>query len=267
MHKPTTNSNGDLTPSLQKHSCQATKRKQNEPDNVDGKSVEWRDYIVHFDQVSAWNGCNYPEKAQQLVMSLRRQAQKLLGELTETELNSFNDRKRILSQRYDPQERSVAYRCEFRARKRQKNESPSDFAYALRRLACLAFPEMPYECRKINILEQYLNSVGSTELKEHVICRHPKSLDEAISHTVEYEAVKGNQTVPSKPSHDEGYVPAVKQNRKVNSNMKQSNYAELNELIDTMNSCMEKWNKTLEQLQQINKQKSSQPGKNYLLAL
>ncbi|MEW8548365.1 MAG: hypothetical protein AB2693_33100 [Candidatus Thiodiazotropha sp.] len=255
--------NKDMAYSQHAHSYQPAKRKHKEPDKFDGKSVEWRDYIVHFDQVSSWNGWNDSEKAQQLAMSLRGQAQKLLGELTETELNSYSELKRILSQRYDPQERSFAYRCEFRARKRQKNESPSDFAYALRRLACLAFPDMPYECREINVLEQYLNTVGSTDLKEHVIFRHPKSLDEAISHTVEYEAVKGNQTVPSKPSNDEGYVQAVKHNQKEIPNTKHNTYEQLNQLIDTMNSCMEKWNKTLEHMQQINKAKAKQSGKNY----
>ena len=112
-----------------------------------------------------WNNWSPTEKTLQLAMSLRDQAQKVLGELKPGELNNYESFKRILSQRYDPQERSVAYRCEFRARKRQKNESPSEFAYALRRLACLAYPDMPYDCREINVLEQYLNSVGSTELK------------------------------------------------------------------------------------------------------
>ena len=134
---------------------QAIKRKEKEPDKFDGRNIEWRDYIVHFEQVSMWNNMSPTEKAQQLAMSLRGQAQKLLDELKPGELIKYESLKRILSQRYDPQERSVAYRCEFRARKRQKNESPSDFAYALRRLACLAYPDMPYDCREINVIEQY----------------------------------------------------------------------------------------------------------------
>ena len=241
---------------------QAIKRKEKEPDKFDGRNIEWRDYIVHFEQVSTWNNWSPTEKAQQLAMSLRGQAQKLLGELKPGELNNYESLKRILSQRYDPQERSVAYRCEFRARKRQKNESPSDFAYALRRLACLAYPDMPYDCREINVLEQYLNSVGSTELKEHVIFQHP--LDAAISHTVEYEAVKGNQVAPSKPNiqHDEGYIQPVKQCQK-DKNVPPNTYKELNDLIQTLNICMEKWNKTLEQLQQRNKQRTNVANKDY----
>ena len=105
---------------------------------------------------------------------------------------------------------------------------------------------MPYDCREINVLEQYLNSVGSTELKEHVIFQRPKSLDAAFSHTVGYEAVKGNQVAPSKPNipHDEGYIQAVKQGQKEKT-VPPNTYKELNDLIQTLNICMEKWNKTL----------------------
>lgn len=101
---------------------QAIKRKEKEPDKFDGRNIEWRDYIVHFEQVSMWNNWSPTEKAQQLAMSLRGQAQKLLGELKPGELINYESLKRILSQRYDPQERSVAYRYEFRARRLQKNE-------------------------------------------------------------------------------------------------------------------------------------------------
>ena len=62
---------------------------------------------------------------------------------------------------------------------------------------------MPYDCREINVLEQYLNNIGSSDLKEHVIFRHPKSVDEAIAYTVEYEAVKGIQVFTSKPKTEQ----------------------------------------------------------------
>ena len=94
---------------------------------------------------------------------------------------------------------------------------------------------MPYDYREINVLEQYLNTVRTSELKEHVIFRHPKSVDEAISHTVEYEAVKGVQTTPLKPTlhEDVGYVQAVKQNQIQNTESPSNIIAELNNLKQT----------------------------------
>ena len=70
--------------------------------------------------------------------------------------------------------------------------------YALRKQVSLAFPEMPCDCREINVLEQYLSTIGTSELKEHVIFKNPKSVDEAIAYTVEYETVKCCQFSPSK---------------------------------------------------------------------
>ena len=233
------------------------KRKEKEPDKFDGKNVEWRDYIVHFEKVAMWNNWHDSEKAQQLAMCLRGQAQKLLGQLRPSELNDFEQLKRVLTQRYDPQERSVAYRCEFCSRKRQKNESPSDFAYALRRLVSLAFPEMPYDCREINVLEQYLSTLGTSELKEHVIFKNPKSVDEAIAYTVEYEAVKGCQFFPSKPANqqEEGYVQAIKHNTSM-AEQTSYNQSDLNKLIQTLNESVEKWNQTLQKLSRANTNRS-----------
>ena len=233
------------------------KRKEKEPDKFDGRNVEWRDYIVHFEKVAMWNNWHDSEKAQQLAMCLRGQAQKLLGQLRPSELNDFEQLKRVLTQRYDPQERSEAYRCEFRSRKRQKNESPSDFAYALRRLVSLAFPEMPYDCREINVLEQYLSTLGTSELKEHVIFKNPKSVDEAIAYTVEYEAVKGCQFFPSKPANqqEEGYVQAIKHNTSM-AEQTSYNQSDLNKLIQTLNESVEKWNQTLQKLSRANTNRS-----------
>lgn len=242
-----------------------TKRKEKEPDKFDGRNVEYRDFIAHFETVALWNKWDQTEKAQQLAMCLRGQAQKLLGELKPNELNDYDHLRKILSQRYDPQERSVAYRCEFRSRKRQKNENPSDFAYALKRLACLAYPEMPYDCREINVLEQYLNNIGSSDLKEHVIFRHPKSVDEAIAYTVEYEAVKGIQVFPSKPKteQEQGVVQALKSNQNSKSETTPNIQSSLNDLLQALNVCMEKWNKTLHDLQCANKNKSRKRNTGY----
>lgn len=57
-------------------------RKEKEPDKFDGRLVEWKDFIVHFEQVSSCNRWTYDEQGQQLVMCLIGEAQKLLGDLT-----------------------------------------------------------------------------------------------------------------------------------------------------------------------------------------
>ena len=117
-------------------------RKEKEPDKFDGRSVEWKDFIVHFEQVSSWNKWSYNEQGQQLIMCLRGEAQKLLGDFTVEQRSDYASLKSILTKRFNPQELVIAHRCEFRSRRRKFGASPSDFGYSLRRLGCLAFPDM-----------------------------------------------------------------------------------------------------------------------------
>jgi hypothetical protein len=185
------------------------KRLETQPDKFDGKVVDWRDYVVHFEQVATWNGWSDVEKAQQLTMSLRGTAQKLLGDLTPEQLNNYSTLKYVLEQRFSPIEREAAYRCEFRTRKRQRGESSSDYGYALRRLGYRAFPQVEHNAREIYVIDQFINGLGEQGLRRHVQFGHPTTLEVAISLAVEYEAFEGSHNLASKPqaSRDSDCVP------------------------------------------------------------
>ncbi|CAC5367719.1 unnamed protein product [Mytilus coruscus] len=120
------------------------RRKQKEPDSFDGKCSEWVDYIIHFEQVASWNQWTDREKAQQLTMCLRGYAQKILSDLTLGQMSDYNALKNVLSQRFNPREGEVAYRCEFRNRRRQNDETVAEYGYGLRRLAQQAYPTIRY---------------------------------------------------------------------------------------------------------------------------
>lgn len=62
--------------------CSDTILIEKEPEKFDGRSIDWQDYIISFEQVADWNGWNERERAQQLIMSLKGNAQKLLSECT-----------------------------------------------------------------------------------------------------------------------------------------------------------------------------------------
>ena len=78
------------------HNDNITKRKQKDPDKFDGKSIEWRDYIVHFEKVAMWNNWSDTDKAQQLAMRFRGKAQKLLGELKPSKMNDYEQLRKYL---------------------------------------------------------------------------------------------------------------------------------------------------------------------------
>ena len=68
------------------NSCRMMKQKPKEPQTYDGTS-DFKDYILHFEQVAIWNKWSDIEKAQQLVMCLRGQAQNILSDLTLGQIN------------------------------------------------------------------------------------------------------------------------------------------------------------------------------------
>ncbi|XP_061183328.1 uncharacterized protein LOC133191598 [Saccostrea echinata] len=208
------------------------KRREKEPDKFDGRNVAWQDYFVHFEQVSDWNNWSYEEKSQQLVMSLRGEAQKILGDLSQEQRKDYDNLKSILSSRFCPKELVVAHRVDFRSRLRKQNESPSDYGFALRRLGNLAFPDMAYSDREIVILEQFMSGIGNSEIRSHVILHHPKTLESAISLATEFEAVKGPQLFITKPS-----VNSVKTENE-DTHVKTSD--ELSSLVQTLEKCVNK---------------------------
>ena len=95
----------------------------------------------------------------------------------------------------------------------------------------------------MNVLEQYLLGVGSTDLREHIIFRHPKTVDEAIAHTVEYEAVKGTYSGPVKPLFDEkahSNAVRVKQaNTSEQDTQPTCTHTDINDMLQKLLKCME----------------------------
>ena len=188
-----------VNPRLESFRANRVPKKAKEPDLYDGKSTDFKDYIVHFEQVANWNAWDKSEMAQQLCMSLRGNAQKLLSDLNAKQITQYSDIKSALEQRFHPPGQESAFRSEFRNRRRDKNESVTDYGYALCRLGCLAFPDTPYDAKEIYIIDQFIHGLGSQELKKHVKFKHPKTLDQAVSLAVEFESFAGSQSTLNKP--------------------------------------------------------------------
>ncbi|CAC5425327.1 unnamed protein product [Mytilus coruscus] len=113
-------------------------------------------------------------------------------------------------QRFCPPERETAYRCEFRDRRRRRDESVSNYGYSLKRLAAHAFPTIPLNIRESLIIEQYISGLANPELKRHVQFSHPTTLDRAISLALEFEAFEGSQISPViKKPQDEDLISPI----------------------------------------------------------
>jgi hypothetical protein len=202
-----------------------------EPDKFDGKSTDWRDYIIHFENVSRWNGWNSLEKAQQLTMSLRGPAQKLLSDLNSDQFTNFELLKETLGRRFNPIERETAFRCEFRNRKQKRQESASDFGFTLQRLCSLAFPGVHSDAREIYVIDQFINGLSRPEIRSHVQFRHPSTIDAAIALAVEFEAFEGSQGILKKPHfEDENSLRVISENSSSKGHQSRSDSVSLNDL-------------------------------------
>jgi hypothetical protein len=51
-------------PSTGFHKPNSVRRGQKEPNTFNGKTADWIDYIVQFEKVANWNGCDQYERAQ-----------------------------------------------------------------------------------------------------------------------------------------------------------------------------------------------------------
>ena len=201
--------------------------------------MDWKDFIVQFEQVAEWNRWSYGEMAQQLVMCLRGTAQKLLGDLPHSTLTDYASLKIALGNRFHPQERESAYHCEFRTRRRQKDESSTDFGHALRRLGCLAFPNIPSQWREPFVVDQFISGLGNYEIRKHVAFHHPKTLEAAIALAVEFEAFEGCQGIRKPHVTFEEPRPLVDH---VDS-VARSEKSEIEHLTRSLNECMQKLDK------------------------
>ena len=172
-----------------------------EPETFDGSpsGTDTNEYFIHFEQVSDWNEWTEHQRARMLTIKLRGEAQKLLSSLSYTQFTDYATLKQALIQRFSPKERELTYRCEFRNRRRMKDEQCSDYGFALRRLAQRAYPNIPYLALEVQLIDQFIMGLGSLELEKHVQFHHPKTLDEAINLAMEYTSVCGNLDKTLKP--------------------------------------------------------------------
>ena len=143
------------------------KHKMIEPETFDGTS-DWMEYIIHFEMISSWKSWTPKEMTTMLKVKLRGNAAALLTTMSYNQFTDSQTLKQTLGQRFKPQKREIAYRCEFRSRRRIKGENPNDFRYVLRRLAQKAYPSVILSALEVHVLDQFIEGIGSVELQKHI---------------------------------------------------------------------------------------------------
>ena len=211
-------------------------RKQKEPEKFDGVTIDFRDFLVQFEQIASWNGWSESEMAQQLIMCLSGEARKLLSHIEPHRLHTYELLKESLTKRFCPAERKAAYATEFYSRVRKSGEGVDDYGYALRRLWYLAFPGQV--AADVHLINAFVNGLHDKEMKKHISLSHPTTLESAIGLAIEYEAVESSIARTSPSEKTTSNVQAVRQGGKsIPASQASQSTSGIDELTQTMKTC------------------------------
>ena len=157
------------------------------PATYDG-SGSWLDYKSHFEMVSIVNDWNYTQKGLYLAVSLRGQAQAILGDLPPDMKSDYETLLCALEERFAPPSQTELYRAQFREKRQKSSETLPELGQAIRRLANLAYPTAPRDVRETLAKEQFIDGLVDSDMRLRIKQSRPKTLNDAVKLAVELEA-------------------------------------------------------------------------------
>ncbi|VDI16183.1 Hypothetical predicted protein [Mytilus galloprovincialis] len=164
------------------------------------------DYKSHFDACSRINGWTESEKGLYLAVSLRGQAQGVLGNLPTDKRQDFKELVMSLEERFSPANQTELYRTQLRERRQKASESLPELGQDIRRLANLSYPTAPNDVRETLAKEQFIDGLMSVDMRLRIKQARPADLNDAIRHAVELEAFNKAEI---KQDNGKGYSRAI----------------------------------------------------------
>ena len=157
------------------------------PEVFDGQK-SFDEWVSHFENVSAVNSWNDESKLLWLKVRLMGKAHVVFTQLAHEMQQSYTTTKKALIEHFDPPSKQQLYKVEFEGRRKRAKEMWADFADELLLLASKAFPKLQEEAREELALSRYLDQLRDPQVSFAVKQRHPMSIRDAVSSTIELEA-------------------------------------------------------------------------------
>jgi len=159
------------------------------PDAFSGETTEsWDDWLGHFESVARINGWDESTCLLWLEVRLTGKAHNAWRRLSTETKAQYSTAKAALKKRFEPDSRRELYMAEFQTRTRRQGESWEELADNIRLLADKAFPELEDKAKEQLSLDRYLALLDKPEVALAVRQKHPKTVDEAVSSTLEIES-------------------------------------------------------------------------------
>ena len=175
------------------------------PATYDGLTP-WRDYKTHFDSCAKLGKWSEEEKALYLAVSLRGQAQAVLGDQPDSSNIKYNELLSALEDRFSPKNQTELYRVQLRERKQRAAESLPELGQHIRRLTNLAYPTAPQDVKETLAKEQFIDALVNSDMRLRIKQSRPDTLNEAIRHAVELDAFLKAE---SRVAGTKGYLRSV----------------------------------------------------------
>lgn len=218
------------------------KRNFIKPATFDG-STNWSDFKSHFEVCAELNCWSMIEKGMYLAVSLRGNAQGVLGNLPSNDQRTYDALCTALQQRFAPTNQTELYRAQLRERKQKAVESLPELGQDVRRLTNLAYPTATVDLKEILAKEQFIDALRDPDMRLRIKQARPVDLNDAVRHAVELQAF---QSADKKMQESQGYVRAAEKDI---SEVKESNTEKVLKDITDALSLLKKDVKSLKERQ------------------
>jgi len=157
------------------------------PEKFNGTN-NFNEWISHFEGIAAINKWTDEDKKLWLGIRLTDKAHVAFTRLPTSAHQSYEALKLALTERFEPTSKQEVFKAEFESRRKSKTESWGDFGDELLRLVDKAYPALQYQAKEQFALSRYLDQLEPAEVAFGVKQRRPKTINEAVSSTIELES-------------------------------------------------------------------------------
>lgn len=157
------------------------------PATYDG-STPWVDYKSHFNACACLNHWSEAEQGMYLAVSLRGQAQGVLGNMAETLQMNFSALSKALEERFSPANQTELYRAQLRERRQKASETIPQLGQDVRRLTRLAYPTAPADVCETLAKDYFIDALTGAYMRLRIKQSRPQDLNDAIRHAEELGA-------------------------------------------------------------------------------
>ena len=167
-------------------------QKPKKPATYSGKTG-WREFLIHFKMVSEFNKWDDRNKAFELALSVRDNAQVTPSDLKPQEWKNFKTVVAALTCRFEPEDQSKLYRSEVKNMFRKKDETLTEFAQDIKRLVRLAYPNTDMDVHATLGRNAFEDSLRDPDMEWAVHEGKSKTIETAVKLALEFEAFRGSR--------------------------------------------------------------------------